>query len=105
MGSVYAEGLTEIGLSLEEQIMVHLTSNHYPPVPKIMVPTCIEAIDLANEGKWEEMITLPENVLWKGETEAPVSAIVEQHHLEYWIIESELESDMDSVFSDVSGDE
>ena len=58
-----------------------------------MVPVCIEAIDKANEGEWDEMITLPENVLWKGEPEAPVSAIVEQHHLEFWIIESELEED------------
>lgn len=93
MGSVYAEGLTEIGLSLEDQIMVHLTSNHYPPVPKMMVQPCIEAIDLANEGEWDKMITLPEGVSWKGEPEAPVSAIVEQHHLEFWIIESELEED------------
>lgn len=93
MGSIYAEGLTEIGLTLEDQILVHLTSNHYPPVPKVMVEPCIKAIDLANEGKWEEMITLPEEVLWKGEKEAPVSAIVEQHHLEFWIIESELEAE------------
>jgi len=91
MGSVYAEGLTEIGLSLEEQILVHLTSNHYPPVPKSMVPTCIEAIDKANEGDWQDEVELPEGVLWKGETTAPVSAIVEQHHLEFWIIESELD--------------
>jgi hypothetical protein len=96
MGSIYAEGLTEIGLSLEDQIMVHLTSNHYPPVPKIMVPACIEAIDKANEGEWDAEITLPEGVSWKGETTAPVSAMVEQHHLEFWIIESELD--------DVSGE-
>jgi len=105
MGSVYAEGLTEIGLSLEEQLLVHLTSNHYPPVPKIMVPTCIEAIDKANEGEWEAMIAMPEGVKYQGEDEAPVSAIVEQHHLDFWIIESELENDMDSIFSDVSGEE
>ena len=95
MGSVYAEGLTEIGLTLEDQIMVHLTSNHYPPVPKIMVPVCIEAIDFANEGLWDQEVQLPEDVLWKGETTAPVYAIVEQHHLEFWIIESELDSDED----------
>jgi len=105
MGSVYAEGLTEVGLSLEDQILVHLTSNHYPPVPKIMVPTCIEAIDKANEGEWDEMIKMPEGVSYKGEDEAPVHAIVEQHHLEFWVIESELENDMDTVFSDVSGTE
>ena len=90
MGSAHAEGLTEIGLSLEEQVLVHLTSNHYPPVPKFMVEPCIEAIDKANGGDWDSMITLPEGVTWKGETEAPVSAMVEQHHLEFWIIESEL---------------
>jgi hypothetical protein len=95
MGSIYAEGLTEIGLSLEEQVLVHLTSNHYPPVPKFMVEPCIEAIDKANEGDWDSMITLPEGVLWKGEKEAPVSAMVEQHHLEFWIIESELEEEND----------
>ena len=93
MGSIYAEGLTEIGLSLEEQILVHLTSNHYPPVPKIMVPVCIEAIDKANEGDWYSMIPMPENVKYQGEDHAPVNAIVEQHHLEFWIIERELEED------------
>jgi hypothetical protein len=55
-----------------------------------MVEPCIEAIDKANGGDWDSMITLPEGVTWKGETEAPVSAMVEQHHLEFWIIESEL---------------
>jgi len=93
MGSVYAEGLTEIGLTLEEQILVHLTSNHYPPVPKVMVETCIEAIDKANEGEWDEMVPMPEGVTYKGETEAPVHAIVEQHHLDFWIVESELDEE------------
>jgi phage tail protein X len=93
MGSVYAEGLSEIGLSLEEQILVHLTSNHYPPVPKVMVEPCIEAIDNANSGEWEKEVPLPEGVLWKGQDTAPTDAMVEQHHLEFWIIESELEND------------
>lgn len=103
MGSVYAEGLTEIGLPLEDQILVHLTSNHYPPVPKIMVEPCIEAIDNANAGDWGKMVTLPEGVLFLGETQAPTDAMVEQHHLEFWIIESELGYDVDDQ-SDVSGD-
>ncbi len=91
MGRAWAEGLTEIGLSLEEQVLVHLTSNHYPPVPAMMVPTCIEAIDLANDGEWDSLVSLPEGVLWKGQAVSPVHAIVEQHHLETWIIESELD--------------
>ena len=93
MGNVYAEGLTEIGLTLEEQILVHLTSNHYPPVPKVMVETCIEAIDNANVGEWEKEVQLPEGVLWKGQDTAPTDAIVEQHHLDFWIVESELDEE------------
>jgi hypothetical protein len=93
MGSVYAEGLTEIGLELHEQILVHLTSNHYPPVPKSMVEPCIEAIDNANAGEWDKRVDLPEGVTWKGETSAPTNTIVEQHHLEFWIIESELDEE------------
>jgi hypothetical protein len=91
MGSMYAEGLTEIGLSLEDQILVHLTSNHYPPVPKIMVGPCIEAIDNANAGDWGKDVQLPEGVLWKDQDTAPTRAIVEQHHLEFWIVEKELD--------------
>jgi hypothetical protein len=56
-----------------------------------MVPVCIEAIDNANEGNWEELVKLPEGVFWKGEPTAPTSAIVEQHHLEFWIVDSELD--------------
>lgn len=92
MGRLQAEALAaEDFLPLESQLRWHLTSNHYPPVPDIMIPVCIEAIDNANEGDWDAEITLPEGVSWKGLTEAPTHAIVEQHHLETWIIESELD--------------
>jgi hypothetical protein len=56
-----------------------------------MIPVCIEAIDYANEGEWDKLVALPENVSWRGLTEVPVHAIVEQHHLDPWIIESELD--------------
>jgi len=58
-----------------------------------MVEPCIQAIDLANEGQWEATIPMPEGVRYQGQDEAPVHAIVEQHHLEFWIIESELEAE------------
>jgi len=90
MGRLQAEAMAEANLSLEAQLDWHLTSNHYPPVPSIMIPVCIEAIDNANEGEWDKLVALPENVSWKGLTEVPTHAIVEQHHLEFWIIESEL---------------
>ena len=91
MGRLQAEVLaSEDFLPLESQLRWHLTSNHYPPVPTSMIPVCIEAIDKANEGEWDEMISLPEGIEWRGSTMSPVHAIVEQHHLETWIIESEL---------------
>ena len=87
MGNTFANDLAseDFGLSLEKQISIHLTSNHYPPVPSFMVPVCIQAISLANDGEWDARIDLPEGVSWRGETSAPVSAIVEQHHLSAWI--------------------
>jgi hypothetical protein len=92
MGSITAIDLAEsVELSLEDQIGIHLTSNHYPPVPKSMVPVCIDAIDKANDGDWEAMVKLPEGVSWKGQVEAPAYSIIEAHHLEFWIIESELD--------------
>ena len=92
MGRLQAEALAaEDFLPLESQLRWHLTSNHYPAVPVEMVPVCIEAIDLANEGSWDELVILPEGILWRGEPMSPVHAIVEQHHLEPWIIERELD--------------
>lgn len=93
MGHLSALAMTdeELGLTLEQQIGWHLQSNHFPPVPASMIPVCIEAIDLANEGEWDKNVSLPEGVGYKGLTVAPVYAIVEQHHLSAWIIESELD--------------
>ena len=76
---------------LEQGIELHLTSNHYPPIPVEMVPVCIDAIDAVNsESNWDKLITLPHGITYKGSSQAPASAIIEQHHLEFWIIESEL---------------
>ena len=90
MGSSTAIDLADT-LGLEEGITIHLTSNHYPAVPIEMVPVCIDAIDAVNsESDWDKEITLPYGVTYKGLPTAPASAIIEQHHLEFWIIESEL---------------
>jgi hypothetical protein len=92
MGRMNAIAISDeaLGIDLETQLEWHLRSNHYPPVPVSMVPVCIEAIDLANEGDWDAVVTMPEGVSYRGSSVAPVYAIVEQHHLDNWIIESEL---------------
>jgi hypothetical protein len=97
MGSNFANemagGVLEdlgISLTIEDQIRIHLSANHYPPVPATMVQPCIEAIDAVNDlGLWDLEIPLPEGVSWRGLTTAPAHAIIEAHHLDAWIIERE----------------
>lgn len=88
MGSMhateYANAVDE-GLDLSLAIRLHLTSNHYPPIPVEMVSVAMEAIEHANQGEWNEIIALPGDITWKGEVGAPVSAIVEDLHLDFFL--------------------
>ncbi len=91
MGSLQARAMAELdSITLDEAIAWHLRSNHFPPVPLSMVPVCVEAINYANEGNFDKLISLPEGVGYKGLTAAPVYAIVEAHHLDAWIEYEEL---------------
>lgn len=85
MGSVTAIGLAESELDLEKQLAYHLQGNHYPPVPLSMIAPCIEAIDAAYDEDYDREIEMPEGVFYKGKTTAPAWAIVEQHHLDWFI--------------------
>ena len=94
MANEMASGVLEdmgIHLTIEDQIRIHLSANHYPPVPATMVQPCIEAIDAVNDaGLWDLEIPLPEGVFYKDNlTTAPAHAIIDQHHLNAWIIERE----------------
>ena len=89
MGSVTAIGLADTTLDLETQLKYHLQGNHYPPIPTVMVQPCIEAIDAYYDEDFDRMIEMPMvgdfQILYKGMTHAPAHAIVEQHHLEWFI--------------------
>jgi len=85
MGSVTAIGLADSVLDLETQLAYHLQGNHYPPVPLSMVKPCIEAIDAAYDEDYDLEIEMPEGVFYKGKTTAPAWAIIEQHHLSWFI--------------------
>ncbi len=91
MGSNFANDLSVMdNLDIETQIGIHLSSNHYPPVPSSMIAPCVEAIDAVNDaGLWDLEIVMPKGVTYKGLTSAPAWAIIEQHHLDAWIIERE----------------
>ena len=93
MGSVTAIGLADTTLDLETQLLYHLKGNHYPPVPAEMVKPCIEAIDAYYDEDYDRMIDMPMvgdfQILYRGETQAPARAIVQQHHLDFWLPEWE----------------
>lgn len=89
MGHQTALSIAESGLSLRDQLVWHLTSNHYPPIPTTMVEPCVMAINLASNGDWDARVELPEGVSYRGEVTAPVSAIIEQHHLDAFVIDDE----------------
>ena len=93
MGSVTALGIQDTVLDLETQILYHLKGNHYPPVPAEMVAPCIEAIDAYYDEDFDRMIDMPMvgdfQILYKGSKQAPAWAIIEQHHLSFWLPEEE----------------
>ena len=78
-------------LDLEMGIAAHLRGNLYPPVPLAMVQPCIDAIDAYWESDYNREIPLPADITYQGKTSAPASAIVEQHHLDAWIMEADLD--------------
>ena len=84
MGLQTAQELATI-LDLNSAIAMHLTANHYPPVPTSMVQPCIDAIDAYHDEDYQREIELPEGVSWRGYTYAPASALVEAHHLDAWL--------------------
>lgn len=93
MGNTLARELAEGVIDIHKSIAFHLSGNFYPPVPATMVQPCVDAIYAATEDNWDLLIELPNGVTWKGETNAPVHAIIEQHHLEPWLDSQELEEE------------
>jgi len=85
MGSVTAIGLADSVLDLETQLAYHLQGNHYPPVPLSMVQPCIDAIDAYYDNDAMRQIAMPDGVFYKGMSHAPAYAIIEQHHLDFWL--------------------
>ena len=86
MGSMKGiELATNLDLPLEQAIGYHLQGNHYPPVPLSMVKPCIEAIDAYHDNDAMRQIAMPDGVFYKGMSHAPAYAIIEQHHLDFWL--------------------
>lgn len=86
MGRMYAEGIKETAVSLEQQLAWHFAGNCYPPVPATMIPVAVAAINAINEDLDQDlMIDLPEGVSFRGETQVSAANVVDQFRLEAWI--------------------
>lgn len=81
MGYITALDLKD-NLPLADAMRVHLQHNHYPPVPVSMVPVCLRALKFAKRGDWDHNLRLPRDTKYRGKRLAPVSAVVEAHHLD-----------------------
>jgi hypothetical protein len=87
MGLSTAIGLTDTDLTLEQQLSIHFSSNCYPPIPQMMIPTAIEAIDAYWEEDHFKMIPLPEGVSFRGQSEVSASNLIESYRLDAWVID------------------
>ena len=89
MGRTTAVAISELDIPLKEQIEIHLVSNFYPPIPRWMAQTCVDALNAYWEEDTNRMIDMPNGVTYKGSTSAPAWAVVEQHRLDTWLNEEE----------------
>lgn len=93
MGSNIALDLAEsinTGLAtLDQALIIHLRSNHYPPLPLSLLPTCKLVIQAINEGDYNREITLPDGITWRGKEAAPAGACLEAWHLSFFCDQEE----------------
>ena len=85
MGLMTALDLQDQGLSLEQQLSIHFSSNCYPPIPQMMIPVAIEAIDAYYDEDYAKVIKLPEGVQFRnGEDWVSASQAIESLRLDAW---------------------
>lgn len=87
MGANFAHDLAsgEYTSSLEQALSLHLTNNHYPPVPTSLVPVCIQAIDALNAWEPHTVIRLPEGFGFRGYSSVEAHEVVSSLHLDAWV--------------------
>jgi hypothetical protein len=85
MGNGVAAGLRESvdsGLaSIETALTIHLTSNHYPPLPTAFIEPAKQAIAAIESEEPEALIPLPAGILFRGRREAQAVELAESLHL------------------------
>ncbi len=88
MGRMQAMELAGSEMSLEQQIAIHFSGNCYPPIPKMMIPVAVEAINAYRDGEFARVIQLPDGALFKnGENWVFASQAIESLRLDAWLSE------------------
>jgi hypothetical protein len=88
MGFATAVGLTDTDLSLEDQISIHFRTNCYPPIPLLMIPVAVEAIDACWEEDYNRLITLPDGVEFRnGSKTVSASQAIDSLRLDAWLVD------------------
>lgn len=89
MGASNAMGMKQAvddGMAeLRQALSWHLNSNCYPPVPLDLVDSCVLAIHYVEENEPDAIITLPEDILWRGTRHVPAWAVIDGLHLEAFV--------------------
>jgi len=82
MGKMSADEMVA-NADMETALRWHLSSNHYPPVHPVFLPTARQAIALANQGDWDTEIVMPNGIT------KTVSGIIDGLHLSSFLNENE----------------
>ena len=90
MGSTQAMGMAEAVddgmIDLRSALSWHLTANHYPPIPTIMIDVAMAAIEAGEDEDWDRLIDLPDGVEHRRYGKrVPASAVIESLHLDTFI--------------------
>lgn len=80
-----AEQVAEGHISLRGALEWHLRVNHVPPVPLEMVEVCQRIIESQGTWAYDDTISLPEDVRWRGLATAPIASIIEGFHLDEFL--------------------
>ena len=88
MGYATAVGLADTDLNLSDQLAIDVSSNCYPPIPKLMIQVAIEEIDAYYDEDFAKVIKLPEGVEFRnGEDWVFASQAIESLRLDAWLQE------------------
>lgn len=80
--------LSEMDVTLEQQIAYHFSVNCYPPIPKEMIPVATEAINAYWDEDYQKLIQLPEGVEFRdGSTKITAVQAIESLRLDAWLEE------------------